>query len=394
MKELYILTNSPGEVSGWVRPTANAMAEARLGASVTLAVLPCPYASGMEKRYGEEIRGVDEAMTFKSLWAARAPKGGRRLVLQMGGDPMFGAALSAKLRARWAIYTARPRWRSRVDRYFVPDERSAERFRKARVAENKFTVTGNLMFDSVPEVCASRAELKKEFGVPDGEEAVAFLPGSRPFEYRGGVGFFVRAAMKVLETGKKYNAFFPIAPTVDEDILERGLEDAGLSWIGGRPEEIIWNGPGRIRFIRGDGFRVIKASRLAVALPGTNNLQIASLGVPLLMVAPLNEAENIPLDGLPGLIPLSMPGARKLKRRLVMWFNSREKFVSLPNRLAGVDIVPEHRGIMTPDMVADLVISLLDSPERLKKITDNYSRLSFERGAAVKIASAVAEMLG
>ncbi|MDO5562395.1 MAG: hypothetical protein Q4F74_02145 [Synergistaceae bacterium] len=392
MKELYILTNSPGEVSGWVKPTANAIADADIGANVTLAVLPCPYASGMEKRYGEEIRGVDSAMTFKSLWSLSAPKTGRRLVLQMGGDPMFGAALSAKFRAKWTIYTARPRWRSRVDHYFVPDEMAAERFRKARIAENKFTMTGNLMFDSVPE-CAPREELKKKFGVPEGEEIISFLSGSRPFEYRTGVGIFVHAAMKVLDSAKNYNAFLPIAPTVDEGLLERGLEDAGLQWVGERPEEILWNGPGRIKFIRGNSFEAMKASKLAVALPGTNNLQIASLGVPLLMVAPLNEAENIPLDGLPGLIPLSVPGAKKLKRKLVMWFNSREEFVSLPNRITGMSIVPEHRGIMTPDMIADLVLDLLGSPERLEKITENYSRLSFERGAAAKIASVVGGML-
>lgn len=108
-----------------------------------------------------------------------------------------------------------------------------------------------------------------------------------------------------------------------------------------------------------------------------------------MMVAPLNEAENIPLDGIPGIIPMSVPGAKRLKKRLVFWYSSKERFVSLPNRIAGKMVVPEHRGIMTPSMVARMAEDLLDSPERLKKITDGYADIPFERGAAEKIAGII-----
>ena len=198
--------------------------------------------------------------------------------------------------------------------------------------------------------------------------------------------------MALLSRVEKMNAFLPVAPTVEEERLEDGLRRAGIEWRGlSGAEEIVWNGPGRIRLIRGGNSEAIKASTLAVALPGTNNLQIASLGVPLLMVAPLNEAENIPLDGIPGIIPMSLPGAKKLKKKLVFWYSSKERYVSLPNRIAGKMVVPEHRGIMTPEMVADMAEELLLSPERLKKITDGYAEIPFERGAADKIASEVCE---
>ena len=65
----------------------------------------------------------------------------------------------------------------------------------------------------------------------------------------------------------------------------------------------------------------------------------------------------------------------------------------MPNRIAGKIIVPEHRGIMTPEMVADMAEELLLSPERLKNITDGYAYIPFVRGAADKIASVVCESL-
>ena len=111
--------------------------------------------------------------------------------------------------------------------------------------------------------------------------------------------------------------------------------------------------------------------------------------MPLLTVVPLNQAENIPLDGIPGIIPMSVPGARRLKKKLIYWYSGRLKYASLPNRMAGKEIVPEHRGVMTPSMVAGLVEELVSDPERLREIVTGYSDILLERGAASKIADKV-----
>ena len=57
MDELFILTNSPGEVSGWVRPVVSELTLLGFAAKIYLVVLPCQYASGMEAEYGKEIVG-------------------------------------------------------------------------------------------------------------------------------------------------------------------------------------------------------------------------------------------------------------------------------------------------------------------------------------------------
>ncbi|NLW61561.1 MAG: hypothetical protein GX056_04045 [Synergistaceae bacterium] len=392
MDELFILTNSPGEVSGWVRPVVSGLASKGFPAKVSLVVLPCQYASGMEAEYGKEIGGIDSVYTFKELWKNRGLVSDRKkLVLQLGGDPFFGALLSAKLRCNWMIYTSRPRWKSRVGHYFVPDAAAENRFAVQGVKRDRVTKVGNLIFDSAPE-CGDADEARRIMGLSDGEQALSFLPGSRPFEYRDGFPFFSCAAMEFLTNHPNYHAFLPVAPTVDEKLLIEGLDEAGLNWRGGSAaEEILWNGPGRIRFIRENNFEAIKASTLAVAFPGTNNLQITSLCVPLLTVIPLNQAENIPLDGIPGMIPMSVPGAKVLKKKLVYWYSRRLKYASLPNRITGKEIVPEHRGVMTPSMVAGLVEELVSDPERLSGIVRGYSEIVLERGAASKIADKVCD---
>ena len=392
MDELFILTNSPGEVSGWVRPVVSELTLLGFAAKISLVVLPCQYASGMEAEYGKEIVGARSVFTFKELWGrAAAVKETKRLVLQLGGDPFFGALLSAKMRCAWMIYTARPRWKSRVDHYFVPDAAAEDRFMLQGVRSDRVTRVGNLIFDSAPE-CQDPDEARAIMGLREGEEAVSFLAGSRPFEYRDGFAFFSCAAMEFLRKHPNYHAFLLVAPTVDERLLIEGLDKAGLHWEGlSAAEEILWDGPGRIRFIRGSNFEAIKASRLAVAFPGTNNMQITSLCVPLLTVIPLNNAEDIPLDGIPGMIPMSIPGARQLKKKLVYWYSGRLKYASLPNRIAGREIVPEHRGVMTPSMIAGLVEELVNDPERLSMIVRGYSDISPERGAASRIAAKVSD---
>jgi lipid-A-disaccharide synthase len=391
MDELFILTNSPGEVSGWVRPVVSALRSGGFPAKVFVAVLPCQYASGMESEYAKEIVGERSVFTFKELWkTASAVRNKKRLVLQLGGDPFFGALLSARMRCAWMIYTARPRWKFRVDHYFVPDAAAEKRFLLRGVSPDRVSKVGNLILDSAPQ-CTDIDDARRTMGLSEGEEAVSFLAGSRPFEYRSGFAFFSCAAMEFLRKHPNYHAFLPVAPTVDEKLIIDGLNDAGLSWMGSfsAAEEIIWDGQGRIRLIREKNFEAIKASRLAVAFPGTNNLQITSLCVPLLTVIPLNQAEDIPLDGIPGMIPMSIPGARKLKKKLVYWYSGRLKYASLPNRIAGKEIVPEHRGVMTPSMVAGLMEDLVNDPEKLSRIVSGYSDLSLERGAAARIAEKV-----
>ena len=392
METLFILTNSPGELSGWLAPVAKAIAAKAPEVRINAVTLPCPYASGMERESALRLHGVSGAETFSGAMKNGAPKG-RNMILQLGGDPMFGWALSRRYGAPWTLYTARPRWRSSVAHYFIPDETSHERFKSAGVDESRLTLTGNLMLDSVPELSACRPDdLAESLGVAD-SRILCFMPGSRPFEYCHMAGFFSECARMLYEKYTSWQAVMPLAPTVDEDMLRKGIESAGFEWSGGRFAEEIKTGNGRVPIIRERRFDAIAASSLAVALPGTNNLQIVSLGVPLLVIAPLNRAAEIPLDGIPGVIPAENGPARALKKRLVFHYNDREKFVSLPNRISGSALVPERRELMTPESACRYISELMEDGEKRDAAVKGYSALSLERGASEKIAEKIIGML-
>lgn len=384
MNQLYILSNSPGEVSAWVRPVVEALVAMGFQARTTLAALPCQYASGMEAACAAQITGIDAAAKYNNIWRESVRSSGKTLILQLGGDPMFGAMLKLKTGGSWMIYSSRPRWKSLVDYYFTPDTKCLERFYAAGISCDKYAPVGNLILDSVPDI-KCEAALREKFGLTQDTYAISFLPGSRPFEYRMGGPFFARSAQLLIKRHPSCRVLMPLAPTVDENILCSALSNAGLEWSGGNSPQEINCGNGWIHFIRNDTFEAVKVSRLAIAPPGTNNLQIAALGTPLLMVAPLNEAQNIPLDGIAGAAMLTP----RMKSRLVRWYNDKERFVSQPNRLAGKEIVPEHRRMMTPENVAELASELLDSPEKLAAIKEGYKDVPLERGAADKIAAKV-----
>lgn len=390
MNALFILSNSPGEVSGWMRPVTEALAKKNAGLNITGVTLPCQYASGMEAHSVRTLPGVTGVVPFRE--ALFSTKLGRGLILQLGGDPVYGCALSLRMRTPWMIYSARPRWSWFVRHYFVPDDFSLQRFERARIAHERRTLVGNLILDSVPERDSCHVkEFRAHYGLAS-ENIICFMPGSRPFEYELGFPFFCECARILRKRFPTWHAILPVAPTVDDRYLRAGLTRMGFSWRGGeRVDEIIIDGSYRVPLVRSMQSDAIAASSLAVAFPGTNNLQIAALGVPLFMIAPLNQAENIPLDGVPGFVPTSRPPMRNIKKKVVFMYNAKEKYVSLPNRIVGREILPERRELMTPESTCAYISELIESPERLKKIKKEYAKMNLYRGAAEKIAQKVVE---
>jgi len=89
MKRVYILTNGPGELWDWARPLAHELNQR--GIRPVLWLLPCQYASGMERACAKSLPFYDVigpygwAKTFYEL--RRAKDVG--LIVQLGGDLMF-----------------------------------------------------------------------------------------------------------------------------------------------------------------------------------------------------------------------------------------------------------------------------------------------------------------
>ncbi|HWR29891.1 MAG TPA: hypothetical protein VN631_08645, partial [Negativicutes bacterium] len=133
------------------------------------------------------------------------------------------------------------------------------------------------------------------------------------------------------------------------------------------------------------------ATDIAIVLPGTNNLQCAALGIPFIMLMPLNSIENVPFEGLLGLLYPRFFPFNHLKKWIIAWMSPRVPYMSMVNRMAGRMLAPEIRGILTSIGVADAASALWRDTERRGKLRSDLLELTRERGAARMIAEEIRE---
>ena len=110
-KELIILANSPGEMSGWVSPVVKQVRELLPEARITVALIPDWFTSGREREFGvqlpvDRVMGVFELLS--EIWQTRADYRTRKnLVLFLGGDALYAKGLSALLKCPAMAYMPR-----------------------------------------------------------------------------------------------------------------------------------------------------------------------------------------------------------------------------------------------------------------------------------------------
>jgi lipid-A-disaccharide synthase len=392
--DLYITANSPGEISGWVAPVVREVRSRLWDCRVSIVILPCQYASGEELTLSAEI-GADRCFRIGELNAntsgGKTDKTGKKLVLRLGGDLLFAVYIAKKLKAPLWAYSGRPGWNRFVERFYLPDSDAMRRFALCGLPKEKYELIGNLALDSVA-VNENEEETREILGLSREEPVISCLAGSRPVEYCEATPFLARIASLVTRKFPDHKVLFPLAPTVREDLLMKALDDAGIERRGETRVHSIGLGDGRWgTVVRGRTLESLVCSRLAITVPGTNNLQAAALYVPFIMILPLHKADEYPLDGLPGILPLWFPGVRKLKKSYIVRLNERTDFVSLPNKMAKKMIAPEIRGFFTAEDVALKAISLLGDEGELKRIQRAFWELTHERGASVTLASKIAE---
>ncbi len=378
-KTIYILVNSPGELSGWMAPVVLYLKSHAPEIKIIAVILPCPYASGGEKQAALSI-GVQDVITmwqFLKLKTAKVKKGQSNfaLILQLGGDPMWGCLLRIKTGYNWLIYTKRPKFRHFVSHYFVPNRETAKKFARVLPAD-KFSLAGNLILDSV-----KYSAKNNKVSVTGEKLRLAILPGSRPFEYERAFGYYPRVAELLQEKFPNLSIFFPLAPTARKEIYTKSIKNAGYEYIEDEAScRIKITDDFYVDIVTENAFDEIKNATMAVAFPGTNNLQIAFLGTPLICLAPTNYAEEIPLDGLLGLIP-NCALTRKLKKVIIERINKKLDFASLPNILAKKQIVPEIRRVIWEEDCAQILEEFLKDRTTLEKIKEGYKEIPFDTGA-------------
>jgi len=116
---IFIITNSPGELMGWVKPAAEILKEKQKETIITVVIPPCQYASGMEDRIAKKLPEVNSVVGpsqyLKYLFLGSKPssfhQAKKGVIVFLGGDPFHAVLLSKRLKLPAVAYIQKLRWK-------------------------------------------------------------------------------------------------------------------------------------------------------------------------------------------------------------------------------------------------------------------------------------------
>jgi len=405
-REVVLTSNGPGELYTWVRPVLEAWRRAEPDARVSIAMVPCQFASGAETDVARGF-GPDHVTSAAQFTAAaalgRAPAGLRggsgALVLAVGGGPAHAAALARKLGMPAFRYAFVPDLTRGIERLFVPDERTLRRARRWRApaagrgrwADGGVEVVGNLVADAV------RSE---DPVAGPGRPHVLLLAGSRDAFARHLIPFVLAVADRLAPRYPDARFVWPVAGSLGEATVRDGIAGVERATLGGiaarREGDVVWTPAGaRVEVVaENERYAHMRSADVALTIPGTNTLELGIAGVPTVVILPLNRPEIIPLEG-PGhwlsLLPLvCIP----LKRRPARLFVEGLRVpVSLPNRIAGESLMDEVTGRIEPGSVAERLAELLDDPAERARRRGRLVATMPAPGAADRLVARLRELV-
>ena len=407
--DILILSNGPGEVTTWVRPVVKAL-RAELGndrSQVRISVIlsPCPHASGKEFAIALAYPEVDRVQVPEYFWqfliwgktAENWEWRNKGVVVFLGGDQVFSVILGKKLKYKTVVYAEwEARWHNFIDKFAIM---------KAQVAKNvsskyadKFTVVGDLMLE------AAEDKITSEIGNSQSKiDIIALLPGSKTAKLTQGVPLTLAIAEYIHSKLPQIKFFIPVAPTLDLPTLasfanyennpftkvfnfqSASLKDNYLITSTGLKVELIQENP---------AYHLLSQCCLCLTTVGANTAELGALAVPMIVLLPLQQLDAMrSWDGLPGILA-NLPGVGSSFAKLINWWIAKNKgLFAWPNIWAQEEIVPELVGNLQASEVGEMVINLLENPDKLETMRDKLRRVRGESGAAKKLAILVKQEL-
>ncbi|NLK08377.1 MAG: hypothetical protein GX316_06710 [Firmicutes bacterium] len=406
--DIIITANSPGEVAAWLTPSLKALNEILPQAEFTVFIPPCPFASGREEAIVAALPGVRRIFDRKQLLlfilAGRNlpdfTPGSKGAVLFLGGDLIYAVLLARRLGYPAFAYTeGRVQWQNHFSGFFLPHEQAKNQAVKAGGESEKLHVVGNLMLDAV-NLKWPRKSFLNTLRLDEHQPLIGLFAGSRPYEIKHILPMLLGSAEIIARDLKTVQFAVGLSPFVTEEQLTESLESASdiLGGVGGELKDItpdnvlgrIWNlktwSGLELSCVQGWQYDLMAAARLAITIPGSNTAEMAALGLPMVVITPLNKPELIPLQGIPGLVGSLPLIGKQLKRKAVLAYAERIQFTSQPNRWAQKEIVPELRGELRPEDVAVAVGDLMRKPEKLESMSRHLKQIMGKPGATRTMA--------
>ncbi len=411
--DILILSNAPGELATWVKPTVrelrNKLGNDRTQVRISVVLSPCPNASGQEAAIAlsypevDRVQAADQFFPFL-LWGKTSEKWDwrdRGIVIFLGGDQFFPVVIGKRLGYRTVIYAElEARWHRWIDRFGVMRSQTIQN--APAQYQHKMELIGDLMAD-----CMSQ---RNEDGNADGN-LIGLLPGSKPAKLAQGMPLMLAIADHLKTARPDLRFIIPVAPTLDLEDLARYADpkqNAIVPLMGGISATLVseanqsylqtqngqrielWRNPVE----RVPAYEILSKCTVCITTIGANTAELGSLAIPMIVVVPTQQLDAMRAwDGIPGLL-VNLPGVGSTLAKGINWLALRRLgLLAWPNIWAKEMIVPELVGKLEPGAIADLTLDYLTHPEKLDQMRNNLRKLRGQPGAAQKLAEIVAEEL-
>lgn len=410
--DVVIVTNAPGELSSWVKPLVAKISSSLPEARIIIALVPCPYSSGQEEGIASSIEGVFRVLdpNYSSLYAftGKTPKDFRfqdkGIIIHLGGDQFFSVLMSWKTKFPTLVYTENlTLWPNLIDKYLIVDQNTYANARLKGVKPEKLAVVGNLMADAV-NIKLTPQEIRERLGLETSAPIVSLLPGSKPFKVKYATSFMLKIADYIAKKKPETQFILSQSPyTLLSQLVSATSEEKYILPLNGSKARFERGKNGNTLITeRGTVINIIppefqyesyQISDVAITLPGTNTAELAVLGVPMITLMPLNKPEEIPVEGMIGLLNKIPFIGKKIKLLIIKNAIKKLKYVSIPNQKMDCMITPELIGNIHPVEVANIAIEIFDNPYKRREISLNLKKSIINTGASKNIVAQIVEVL-
>lgn len=193
-----------------------------------------------------------------------------------------------------------------------------------------------------------------------GDQRIAILPGSRPSELKKNFPLLLGAYIKIKGEHPEMCGVIAVTRAEIETDLRQIAKDHGLEW------------PESLELVVANTDAVVRWCSIAIVVSGTVTLQIARQHRPMVIVYKIG----------------------RLSWNLVARWVIKSSFITLPNILAGREIVPELvPSFLGVDPIAQRATELLEDRAKyelqvrdLQSVTDKFAGMNAAKGAADIIA--------
>lgn len=390
--DLVILSNGPGEITTWVYPVWQELQRQQLPIRVSVILSPCVNASGNE---AELVRswGIDRVLGARHFWQflllGKTPNWDwqkRGVVLFLGGDQFYAIVIGKRLQYQILIYAEwTARWVQLAD-YILARNPSVT---VPSQYQHKLRIVGDLM------LCRSSATPgDKPFpSYAPHQPLIGLLPGSKEHKLQVGVPLLLQTAEQLAQTRRDLQFAIPLAPTVTINKLMSyapahfRLEGDHILTPSGQIVHIYTQFPAPA---------LLTKTTICLTTVGANTAELASWGVPMLVILPTNWEYidvRVGWDGLLGLINANPLISRWINQLMVRYIRYHQQKLAWPNIWAEAEIVPELLGEITPQLLADKVLYYLNHPQKLQGMRDRLLQVTGQTGKT-NAAEAIVNLIG